>query len=158
MGCSTPDFSVLHYLPEFAQTHVHWVDDAVQPSQPLSPPSPPAFNLSQHQGFFPKSQIFTSGGHSIRASTSVLIMNIQGLFPLGLTGLISLLSERLSRVFPNITVWKHQFFGTQPFLWSNSYICTWLLEIYRPLLAKWWMSLLFNTLSRFVNAFKQLLY
>ena len=115
-------------------------------------------------GFFPKSQIFASGGHSIGASAStlVLLMNIQGLFPLGLTGLISLLSERLSRVFSNITVWKHQFFGTQPFLWSNSHICTWLLEIYGPLLAKWWMSLLFNMLSRFVNALlwrsKQLLY
>ena len=115
-------------------------------------------------GFFPKSQIFASGGHSIgaSASTSVLLMNIQGLFPLGLTGLVSLLSERLSRVFSNITVWKHQFFGTQPFLWSNSHICTWLLEIYGPLLAKWWMSLLFNILSRFVNALlwrsKQLLY
>ena len=115
-------------------------------------------------GFFPKSQIFASGGHSIgaSASTSVLLMNIQGLFPLGLTGLVSLLSERLSRVFSNITVWKHQFFGTQPFLWSSSHICTWLLEIYGPLLAKWWMSLLFNILSRFVNALlwrsKQLLY
>ena len=163
MGCRTPDFPVLHYLPEFAQTHVHWVDDAVQPSHPLSSLSPPAFNLSQHQGFS-QSQIFASGGHSIgaSASTSVLLMNIQGLFPLGLTGLVSLLSERLSRVFSNITVWKHQFFGTQPFLWSNSHICTWLLEIYGPLLAKWWMSLLFNILSRFVNALlwrsKQLLY
>ena len=163
MGCRTPDFPVLHYLPEFAQTHVHWVDDAVQPSHPLSSLSPPAFNLSQHQGFS-QSQIFASGGHSIgaSASTSVLLMNIQGLFPLGLTGLVSLLSERLSRVFSNITVWKHQFFGTQPFLWSSSHICTWLLEIYGPLLAKWWMSLLFNILSRFVNALlwrsKQLLY
>ena len=48
----TPDFPVLHYLPEFAQTHVHWVSDAIQPSYPLSPPSPPALNLSQHQGVF----------------------------------------------------------------------------------------------------------
>ena len=115
-------------------------------------------------GSFLMSHFFASGGHSIgaSASTSVLLMNIQGLFPLGLTGLVSLLSERLSRVFSNITVWKHQFFGTQPFLWSSSHICTWLLEIYGPLLAKWWMSLLFNILSRFVNALlwrsKQLLY
>ena len=50
MDCSTPGFPVLHHLPEFAQTHVHGVDDAIQPSHPLSPPSPPAFNLSQHQG------------------------------------------------------------------------------------------------------------
>ena len=52
MECSTPDFSVLHYLPEFAQTHVYWVGDAIQPSSPLSSASPPAFNLSQHQGLF----------------------------------------------------------------------------------------------------------
>ena len=50
MDCSTPGFPVLHYLPEFAQTHVHWVDDVIQPSHPLSPLSPPALNLSQHQG------------------------------------------------------------------------------------------------------------
>ena len=49
MDCSTPGFLVLHYLPKFAQTHVHWVDDAIQPSHPLLPCSPPAFSLSQHQ-------------------------------------------------------------------------------------------------------------
>ena len=52
MDCSTPGFPVLHYLPEFAQTDVHWVGDAIQPSHPLSAPSPPAFNLSQHQDLF----------------------------------------------------------------------------------------------------------
>ena len=52
MDCSMPGFPVLHYLPEFAQTHVHWVSDAIQPSHPLLPPSPPPFNLSQHQGLF----------------------------------------------------------------------------------------------------------
>ena len=52
MNCSTPDFPVLEYLPKFAQTHVHWIGDAIQPSHPLSPTSPPAFNLSQHQGLF----------------------------------------------------------------------------------------------------------
>ena len=52
MDCSTQGFSVLHYLPEFAQIHVHWVGDVIQPSHPLSSPSPPAFNLSQHQGLF----------------------------------------------------------------------------------------------------------
>jgi len=51
MDCSTPGFPVLHHLPELAQTHVHWVGDAIQPSHPLSSPSP-AFNLSQHQGLF----------------------------------------------------------------------------------------------------------
>ena len=52
VNSSTPGSPVLHYLPEFAQTHVHWVSDAIQPSHPLSPPSPPAFSLSQHQGLF----------------------------------------------------------------------------------------------------------
>ena len=52
MNCSTPGFPVLHYLQEFAQTHVPWVGDAIQPSHPLSSPSPPAFDLSQHQGIF----------------------------------------------------------------------------------------------------------
>ena len=61
MDCNTPGFPVLHYLPEFAQTHVHQVSDAIQPSHPLSSPSPPALNLTQHQSF-PMSQLFTSGG------------------------------------------------------------------------------------------------
>ena len=52
MDCSTPDLPVYHQLPELTQTHVHWVGDAIQPSHPLSFPSPPAFNLSQHQGLF----------------------------------------------------------------------------------------------------------
>ena len=52
MDCSMPGFPVIHYLPEFAQTHVHWVDDAIKPSHSLSPPSPPALNLSQYQGLF----------------------------------------------------------------------------------------------------------
>ena len=65
------------------------------------------------------SRLFTSGGQSIGASASVPPMNIQGWFPLGLTGLISLLSTGLSTVFSSTTVWKHQFFGNQPYLWSN---------------------------------------
>ena len=79
---------------------------------------------------FPMSQFFASGGQSIgaSASASVLPMTIQGWFPLGLTGLISLLSKGLSRVFSNTTVRKHQFFSAQPSLWSNSHIHIWLLE------------------------------
>ena len=72
--CSTPGFPVLHYLTEFAQTHVHWVSDAIQPSHSLSPPSP-AFNLSQHQGFFPMSQLFTSGGQSIAHTQHSQVFN-----------------------------------------------------------------------------------
>ena len=56
-GCNMPDFPLLHYLLEFAQTHIHWVSDAIQPSHPLSPLSPPAFNLSQHQGLFHESAL-----------------------------------------------------------------------------------------------------
>ena len=71
----------LHLL-EFTQTHVHWVDDAIQPSHPLLSPSPPTFNLSQHQGLF-MSQLFASGGQNIgvSASKAVLPMNTQDWFP-----------------------------------------------------------------------------
>ena len=76
-------------------------------------------------GSFPVSQLFTSGGQSIGASASatVLPMSIQGWFPLGLTGLISLQSKGLSRVFSGTTIQRHQFFGIQPSFWSKSYIC-----------------------------------
>ena len=81
-------------------------------------------------GSFQMSQLFVSGGQSIgvSASTSVLPMNIQDWFPLGWTGWISLQSKGLSRVFSNTTVQMHQFFSTQPSLWSSCHICTWVLE------------------------------
>ena len=81
-------------------------------------------------GSFPVSRFFASDGQSIRASASALVlpMNIQGWFPLGLIGLMSLLAKGLSRVFSSTTVGKHQFFGAQPSLWSSSHIHTWLLE------------------------------
>ena len=80
-------------------------------------------------GPFPVSQLFTSGGQSIGAlaSASVLSMNIQGGFPLGLTDVI-LLSKGLSRVFSGTTVWSHPFFSALISLWSSSHICIWLLE------------------------------
>ena len=85
---------------------------------------------------FPMSQLFESGGQNIGTSTSasVLPMNIQDWFPLGLTGLIFLQSKELSRVFCNTIVWKHQFFSAQPSLWSSSHMHTWLLE-------KWYLGL-----------------
>ena len=81
-------------------------------------------------GSFPMSQLFTSGDQNLGASisVSVLPMNIQGWFPLGLTDLISLLSKGPSRVYSSTTVRKHQFFDVQPSLWSHSHICTSLLE------------------------------
>ena len=105
MDCSTPAFHVLHYLPELTQTHVHRVGDAIQPSRPLSSPSPPALNLSQHQGLFQ----WVGCSHQVIKVlefllASVLPMNNQGWFPLGLTGLISLQSKGFSRVFSSATV------------------------------------------------------
>ena len=126
MNCSTSNFPVLHCLPGFAQTHVHWVVDTIQPSHPLLPSFPMAFNLFQHQGLF--QWVFASCGQSIGASASELVlpMNVQSWFPLGLTGLISLQSMGLSRVSSSTIVRKHQFFGAQLSLSSNSHICTWL--------------------------------
>ena len=127
MDCSTPGFSVHHQLLELAETHFHWVSGAIQPSHPLLSPSPPAFNPSQHQGLFK----WVSSSHQVAkvlgvsASASVLPMNIQDWFPLGLTGWISLQSKRFSRVISNTTVQKHQFFGTQLSLQFNSHIHTW---------------------------------
>ena len=89
-----------------------------------------AFKLSQHQDLF-KSVISSHPGVQsigVWASASVLPMNIQDCFLLGLTGLTSLRSKGLSRVFSSTIVQKHQFFSTQPSLWSNSHIHTWLLE------------------------------
>ena len=207
MDCSTRGLPVHHQLPEFTQTHVHWVGDAIQTSHPLSSLSPPTFNLSEHQGLFkwvpftdmlifcccfvqllspvwhfvtpwtaachtslsftiswsflklmsielvmpsshlilchplllllvfPSIRVFSKESAlrikwphiGASASASVLLMNIQGWFPLGWTGLISQ-SKGLSRVFSNATVQKHQFFDTKPFLWSHSHIHTWLLK------------------------------
>ena len=92
MDCSMPGFPVHHLLPEFTQTHGLRVSDAIQPSHPLSSPSPPTFNLSQHQSLFKwVSSFFASGDQSIvvSASASILPMNIHGWLPLGLTGLTS---------------------------------------------------------------------
>ena len=103
------------------------------------------------------SRFFASGGQSIGVSSSVLRMNSQGWFSLGLMGLISLISKELSIVLSSTTVQKHQFFGTQPFLGSNSHIHTWLLEKTIALTIQAFVdkgvSLLFNMLSRLVIAF-----
>ena len=79
MDGNTSGFLVLHYLLEFAQNHIHWIGDAIQPSPPLLSPSPPVFNLSQHQGLFGSShQMAKVTG--VSASASVLPMNTQGWF------------------------------------------------------------------------------
>ena len=109
-------------------------------------------------GSFPVCQFFASGGQCIgaSASASILPVNIQGWFPLKLTGLISLQSKGLSWVFSNTTVQKHRFFGAQQFLWSNSHLymstgktIALIIQTFDDKV----MSLFFNTLSRFVTAF-----
>ena len=104
-----------------------WCHPTVSSSVAPYSSCPQSFSAS---GSFPMSWFFISGGQSFgaSASASILPMNIQDLFPLGLTGLIFLLSKGLSRVFSSTTIWKHQLFGTQFSLWSNFHIHTWLLE------------------------------
>ena len=116
MNHSMPGLPVHHQLPEFTQTHLHRVSDAIQPSHPLSSPSPPAPNPSQHQSFFPMSQLFAWGGQStgVSASASFPPRKFQGWSPSEWTGWISLQSKGLPRVFSNTTVQKHQFFGPHP--------------------------------------------
>ena len=116
MYCSTPGFPVHYQLPELAQTHVHQVSDAIQSSHPLSFPFPPTFNLSQHQGLFQ----WVSSSHQVAKVLELQLqhqsfqMNIQDWFSLALTGLISLQSKGLSRVFCNTIVQKSQFWWLQP--------------------------------------------
>ena len=131
MDCSTPGFSVLQYL-QICLSRVCSNSPLSQWCNPTISSSVAPFSCLQSfpaSGSFPMNRLFASGGQSIRASASasVLPVNMQGWSPLGMTGLIFLLSKGLSRVF-STTIQKHQFFGTKPSLWSNSHIRTWLLE------------------------------
>ena len=129
MDCSRPGFLVHHQFPELVQTHVHWIGDTIQPSNPLSSPFPFAFKLSQHQGLFNESVLhirwpkYWSFNFSISPSNAY-----SGLISLGWTSLIPLQSKGLSRFLSNTTVQKHQFFSAQLSLQSNSHIHKWLLE------------------------------
>ena len=152
MDCSTPGVPVLRCFPEFAQTRASswWCHPTISSSVDPFFSYPQSFPAS---GTLPVSQLFISGGQSngVSGSASVFPVNIQGWFPLGLTGLISLLSEGLESLY-STTVGKHQFFITQFSLWSNSRIHTWLtgktvaLPICRFVGRV--MSLLFNTLVK----------
>ena len=130
MDHSTPGFPVHHLLLEFTQTHVHRVSDAIQPSHPLLFPSPPAFNLSQHQGLFKwisslhRVENYWSFSFSISPSNkySGLIS-----FRINWFDLLAVQGTR-NRVLSTTTLWKHQFFGAQPSSWSLSHIHTPLLE------------------------------
>ena len=156
MNHSMPGLPVYHQLPEFTQTHVH-VGDAIQPSHPLSSPSSPAPHLSQHQSF-PMSWLFASGGQStgFSASASLVPINIQDWFPLGLTGWISLQSKGPSSLLQHhsskASILRYSaFFIVQlshPYMTTGKTIA----------LTRWTfvgkvMSLLFNMLSRLVITF-----
>ena len=111
---SMPGFPVHHQLPESTKTHVHQVGDAIQSSHPLPSPSPPAFNLSQHQGLFK----WVNSSHEVAKVLEFQLQHqsfqwTQDWSPLGWTGWIFLQSKGLSRVFSNTTVQKHQFFSAQ---------------------------------------------
>ena len=123
MDCSMPGLPLHHQLPEFTQTHVHWVGAAIQPSHLLSCSSHPVFNLSQCQGFFK----WVSSLHQV---TKVLELQLQhqSFQWIVRTASISMQSKGLARVFSNTTVQKHQFFCAQLSLWPISHIRTWLLE------------------------------
>ena len=129
MSCSTPCFPVLHCILKFAQTHPlsQWCRPTISSSDvrfSSCPQSFPALGFFQWVGSSQKVANYL--GASV--SAQVLPMNSHGWFPFRLTGFISLLSKGLSRVFSSITIWKHKFLGAQLSLWSNSPICTWLLE------------------------------
>ena len=155
----TPGFPVLHYLPEFAQIHVHWVGDAIQPSDPLSSPSPPAVDLSQHQDL---SQWISS----LHQVAKVLELQLQSVLSNEYSGLISFTIDWLDLLAVQRTLkslllhhnskasilWHSGFFTVQL---SHSYMTTGKKNI---ALTIWTfvskvMSLLLNTLSGFVIAF-----
>ena len=159
MDCSMVGFTVLHCFPGFAQTHVHCVGNAIQPSHPLSSPSP-ALNLFQHQGLF---QWIGSSNQvakvlALLASASVLPINIQGWFSLGLTGLISLQYKGLSSLLQHLNskasiLWREAFFMVQlscPYMTAGKTIA-----LTRQAFVSKVTSLLFNMLSRLVIAFFQ---
>ena len=158
MDCSTPGFPVLHYLLESVQTHVHWVGNAIQPSHPLSPPSS-VFNLCQHQRLFQWVGFsHQSGGQSIGASAlaTLLPMNTQGWFPLGLTGLISAVQGTFNCLLQHQnskgSILQHSALFTVQL--SHLYVTTG-----KTIASTIWtfvgkvVSLLFNTLSGFVISF-----
>ena len=116
MNCSMPGLPFHHQLLEFTQTHVHWVGNAIQPSHPLSSPSPPALNFSQHQGLFKWVSSLHQVAKVLQFQFQLQHQLFQWIFRTGfLLGLTSLIfqSKGLSRVFSNTTVQKHQFFGAQ---------------------------------------------
>ena len=126
----TPGLPIHHQLPEFTQTHVHWVGDAIQPSHPLSSPSPPAHNLSQHQGLFKWVSSLHQVAKVLDCSFSIFPSNeYSGLISFRMDWLDLLAVQgTLKSLLQHHTVQKHQFFGAQPSSQSNSHIHTWPLK------------------------------
>ena len=155
MDCSMSVFPAIHYLPEIAQTHVHWVCDAVWT---ISSSIAPCSSCSQSfwaSGSFSVSQLFTSGSQSIgaSASASVLPMNIQGWFPLGLTAIQKTLKSLLQHHNLKASILQHSAvsYGPTP---TSVYMTTGkTLALTRQIFVHKVMSLLFNMLSSFVIAF-----
>ena len=152
MNCSTPRLPCPSPYPKVCSNSCpvsRWCHPTISSFVAPFSSRPQSFPASRS---FPVSQLFASSGQSIGATAP-----IQGRPPLGLSGLISLQSKGLSRVFSSTTILKHQFLNVQPYLWSNSHIHTWLLE--KTIVLTMWtfvgkmMSLLFNMLSRFVIVF-----
>ena len=159
MDCSMPGFPVHHWLPELAQTHVHWVDGTIQPSHPLLFPSPPALNLSQHQGLFQ----WVSSSHQVAKVLEFQFQHqsFQSIFRsdfLRLTSLISLQSKGLSSLLQHhsskdSTLYRSAFFKVQlshPYMTTGKTIALTRWDFVGKV-----MSLLFNMLSRLVIAFLQ---
>ena len=157
MGCSIPGFPVLHYILEFAQTHVHWISNAIQLSHPLSPLSPPTLDLSQHQDFFQ----WVGSSHQV-AKVLKLHLHHQSFYEyLGLLFVridwfdILAIQGTLKRLL-QLHNSKASFLQHSAFLWSNSHICTWLLEkqylwLYKPLLTKWYKANVLFSLNKQSN-------
>ena len=125
MNCSTPGLPVHQQLPEFTQTHVHRVSDAIQPSHPLSSPSPPAPNPPSIRVFSNESTLHMRWPKYWSFSFSIIpSKEIPGLISFRMDWLDLLAVKGLSRVFSNTTVQKHQFFSAQPSSQSNSHIHT----------------------------------
>ena len=159
MNCSTPGFPVLHYLQEFAQSHDHWVSDAIQPSHPLSSPSPPALNLSQHQGFFPywvglhiRWPKYWSFSFSISPSNEYLRLISFRIDWFDLFAVQGILKSLLQNHSSNASILGHSAFFVVQLSHLNmttrktiaSTIWTFVIKV---------MFLFFNMLSRFVTAF-----
>ena len=157
MDCSMPVFPVHHQLPELAQTHVHRLGDAIQPSHPLLSPSPPAFNLSQHQGFSSESVLQIRWPKYWSFSFSISPSNkYSGLISFGIDWFDLFAVRRTLKSLLQQHGSKHQFFCTQLSLESNShpYMTTGkTIALTTCSFVSKGMSLLFNMLSRLVIVF-----